>query len=65
MSGELDEVLDQLRAVEERLRELAYDRLRLAAEDGDPDAVADEKRILTARRAVERAMHALGATPDG
>jgi len=64
MSAELDDVLDQLRAVEERLRELAYDRLRLAAEDGDPDAVAEEKRILTARRAIERAMHALGASPD-
>ena len=61
MNGELEEVVDQLRTIEERLRDLAYDRLRLAAEEGDPDAVADEKQILTARRAVEQAIRALGA----
>jgi len=65
MSSELEGVVAQLRQVEERLRELAYDRLRLAAEEGDADAAAEEKRILTARRAVERAIHALGGSSDG
>lgn len=65
MSSELEDVVEQLRQVEERLRELAYDRLRLAAEEGDADAAAEEKRILTARRAVERAIHALGGSSDG
>jgi hypothetical protein len=55
----VDELVDQLRNVEEALRDLAYDRLRAAA-DGDDDAAADEKRMLQARRAVERAIHALG-----
>lgn len=55
----VDELVVQLRAVEESLRDLAYDRLRAAA-DGDDSAAADEKRILQARRAVERAIHALG-----
>lgn len=55
----VDELVVQLRAVEESLRDLAYDRLREAA-DGDDSAAADEKRILQARRAVERAIHALG-----
>jgi hypothetical protein len=55
----VDELVDQLRNVEEALRDLAYDRLRAAA-DGDDGAAADEKRMLQARRAVERAIHALG-----
>jgi len=59
-SGEL---VEQLRAIEEALRDLAYDRLRDAA-DGDADAAADEKRVLQARRAVERAIRALGGAPD-
>jgi hypothetical protein len=55
----VDELVDQLRNVEEALRDLAYDRLRAAA-DGDDGAAVDEKRMLQARRAVERAIHALG-----
>lgn len=58
-SDRVDELVVQLRTVEESLRDLAYDRLREAA-DGDDSAAADEKRILQARRAVERAIHALG-----
>lgn len=61
-SGRLDELVQQLRTVEEALRDLAYDRLRAAA-DGDDGAAADEKRLLQARRAVERAIHALGGEP--
>jgi len=58
-SDRVDELVVQLRTVEESLRDLAYDRLREAA-DGDDGAAADEKRLLQARRAVERAIHALG-----
>jgi hypothetical protein len=58
-SERVDELVVQLRTVEESLRDLAYDRLREAA-DGDEGAAADEKRLLRARRAVERAIHALG-----
>ena len=60
---EIDDLVAELSRVEERLRDLAYDRLRAAAEDGDADAVAQEKRILQARRAVERAIRALGGAP--
>ena len=58
-SDRVDELVVQLRTVEESLRDLAYDRLREAA-NGDEGAAADEKRLLQARRAVERAIHALG-----
>lgn len=59
-----DEVVELLRRAEERLRDLAYDRLRAAAEDGDAAAEDQERRLLQARRAIERALHALGAQPE-
>jgi len=59
-----DEIVASLQAIEERLRELAYDRLRVAAEDGDADAAAEERRLLQARRAIERAIRALSGEPD-
>jgi hypothetical protein len=58
-SERVDELVGQLRNVEEALRDLAYDRLQAAA-DGDDGAATDEKRLLHARRAVERAINALG-----
>jgi hypothetical protein len=62
--AEVDELVAQLIAIEESLRDLAFDRLRTAAEDGDREAAADEKRLQQARRAVERAIRALGAAPE-
>ncbi len=59
----LADVVETLRSVEERLRDAAYNRLRDAV-DGDDDAVADERRIQQARRAVERALRALGSSPS-
>jgi hypothetical protein len=55
----------ELQAIEERLRDLAYERLRAATEDGDADAAADEKKLLQARRAVERAITALSGRSEG
>jgi hypothetical protein len=63
MTDRTAELIEQLRAIEESLRDLAYDRLRDASE-GDGDAAADEKRLQQARRAVERAVRALGGAPD-
>jgi hypothetical protein len=59
--NDLAGVVQELRGLEERLRELAYERLRAAAEDDDADAAADEKRIIVARRALERAINALAS----
>lgn len=52
------ELASTLRGIEEQLRDLAYDALRAAAA-GDADAAAEEKRVLKARRAIERAINAL------
>lgn len=62
--SEHEDLIAELARIEERLRDLAYDRLRAAAEEGDADAAADEKRILQARRAIERAIRALGGTTE-
>jgi C4-dicarboxylate-specific signal transduction histidine kinase len=55
-----EHLVERLQSIEEELRDLAYDRLRAATEDGDADALDDEKKVLQARRAVERAIVALG-----
>jgi hypothetical protein len=62
---DLDLIVERLRSIEEELRDLAYERLRAASEDGDADALVDEKRVLQARRAIERAITALAGSSDG
>jgi hypothetical protein len=58
-----EHLVDRLRQIEEELRDLAYERLRSASEDGNEAALGDEKRVLQARRAIERAITALGGEP--
>ena len=60
----LADVVASLRGVEERLRDAAYEALRARVEDGDEAAGAAERRLLRARRAVERAIRALGGEPE-
>ena len=60
---ELTDITEQLRAVEEALRDRAYDALRAAA-NGDEAAAQIERKILQARRAIEKAIHALEPLGD-
>ena len=62
--SDTEHLVERLRAIEEELRDLAYERLRRAAADGDKAALAEEKRVLQARRAIERAIVALDRMPD-
>jgi hypothetical protein len=62
---DLADLIETLRTVEERLRDAGYDRLRAAALDGDEVAGAQERRLQQARRAVERAIRALGGEAGG
>jgi hypothetical protein len=57
-------IVERLRSIEADLRDLAYERLRAAAEDRDTDALAEEKKLLQARRAIEKAIVALGGAPE-
>jgi hypothetical protein len=54
----VEELVSQLRSIEEQLRDLAYDRLREAA-NGNEDAKTEEKKLLVARRGIEKAIRAL------
>jgi hypothetical protein len=55
--------VERLSAIEEELRDLAYERLTDAAAAPDTDegdaAAAEERRVLQARRAIAKAIGAL------
>jgi hypothetical protein len=61
--GDHDDLVERLAAIEEDLRDRAYDRLRQAASASDDDELrafkAEERRLLQARRAIARAIGAL------
>ena len=63
MNDRLEQIAERLTAIEEELRDLAYERLTEAARAPDSDAgaraAAQEKRLLQARRAIARAISAL------
>lgn len=52
-------VVEQLRAIEETLRDVAYDRLREAVEAGEEHVGALQRRLEQARRGVAKAIEAL------
>lgn len=60
--GPYDLVVERLQAIEEELRDLAYDRLRNALDS--PALLAEERRLTQARRAIEKAIRLLGSGPD-
>lgn len=66
LAERLAELAARLDAIAEELGDAAYDALREAAHDGHPDAAAlrAERRLLQARRAVEKAAGVLRAGSD-
>jgi len=64
-----EQIAERLSAIEEELRDLAYDRLTVVARAPDGDegiaAAADEKRLLQARRAIAKAIRALAPASVG
>jgi hypothetical protein len=61
----LDGIADRLQTIADDLDQLAFDQLReaAAARSGRP---ADDKRLMQARRAIEKAIRLLGGdTQDG
>ena len=55
-----EEVISRLEDIASELDDLAFDVLKEASEGEDPQALADGKRLAKARRAVLRAIDALG-----
>jgi hypothetical protein len=66
VSDRYEVIAEKLSAIEEELRDLAYEHLAAAArapdsEEGEAAAV-EEKRVLQARRAIAKAITALSRT---
>ena len=53
--GEYAELVHRLESIASDLEEIAFDRLREAVDDGELTRPADDKRLMQARRAVEKA----------
>ena len=64
-----ESIVERLTAIEEELRDLAYERLRDAARspasEEAENAAAEEKRVLQARRAIAKAIGALTPSMRG
>ena len=55
MSGDFGGMIDRLESIAADLDELAFDRLREAVADGEVTRPADDKKLMQARRAIEKA----------
>ena len=53
---DLNSLADRLQAIVEELDEIAFDRLRLAASQGQRSRPEDDRELTKARRAVEKAV---------
>ncbi|HVW33743.1 MAG TPA: hypothetical protein VHL53_14495 [Acidimicrobiia bacterium] len=62
MSPSYDVIVERLRAIEEELRDMAYERLHEALEA--PAVLAEERRLHQARRAIEKAIGLLSGPGD-
>jgi hypothetical protein len=66
MSNSFEGISERLVAIEEELRDLAFERIRAVARGPEDDAgvraAAEEKRLLQARRAIAKAIKALAPT---
>lgn len=64
MTGEYAEFVDRLEAIAADLDELAFDRLREAVAEGEVARPSDDKRLMQARRAIEKAAAVLRQLDD-
>jgi hypothetical protein len=55
MTGEYATFVDRLEAIAADLDEMAFDRLREAVAEGEVERPADDKKLMQARRAIEKA----------
>jgi len=66
--SEFENLAERLDAVAADLDDLAFDQLREAVADGEIERPRSDKRMMQARRAVEKASHLLrqlAENPDG
>lgn len=63
--SELAALAEQLSDIGERLDEMAFDELREAAAEGATTRPQNDKRLMQARRAIEKAAHLLRSADQG
>lgn len=64
MAGEFDDIRVRLEGIAEELADLGLVRLRESVDAGGSELPVDEKRLVRARRAVEKAVHILTEVDD-
>lgn len=57
--SDFDHLADRLADIAEELDQMAFDRLREAVADGEVARPTSDKRLVQARRAIEKAAHLL------
>ncbi len=62
--GEYSGLVERLEAIAADLDDMAFDRLREAVADGEVARPADDKRLMQARRAIEKAASILAQLDD-
>ncbi len=55
MTGDYGGLVERLESVAADLDEMAFDKLREAVADGEVTRPADDKKLMQARRAIEKA----------
>ncbi len=63
MAGEFQDIRARLEVIAEELADLAMERMRESIDAGGSELPVDERRLMRARRAVEKAA-AILAEPD-
>jgi hypothetical protein len=65
VSGDYGHLVERLESVAADLDEMAFDRLREAVADGEVTRPADDKKLMQARRAIEKAAAVLRQLDEG
>lgn len=55
MMGDFAGLVERLESIADELDEMAFDRLREAVADGEVTRPVDDKKLMQARRAIEKA----------
>ena len=64
MMGEYATLVERLESIAADLDEMAFDRLREAVAEGEVTRPADDKKLMQARRAIEKAAAVLRQLDD-
>ncbi len=65
MMGEYGSLVERLESIAADLDDMAFDRLREAVAEGAIARPADDKKLMQARRAIEKAAEVLRQLDDG